>query len=407
MRANLKCFLARLALASFATLGLSITTFAHDLPDAKALARAHAAPTTDAVSVASTAQPSDLLTVAQPDVGDAPRPVVSHAQSDDQFAVARPDVGHAPRPVVSHAESNDLITVARPAGGTAPRPVVKIAQAETQPQIQYQPQAETAEAASAWASEVYMPYDFQLSDWRFGQFPYHARTASAPSPVSLPSLAHGMADVPQLAQTELDGSAAIAAQPIADTTSKTIPTKAPAAKAAVKLGPPSPQAVALGEFLQQLDQWQCTAYSVLTDGATLARSADRLSQTLGQLAMNYRQTYLPAKAPAAVASVPSIKQPSPPVGPQFVVYDSALGGHIVLTADQARDWQFDAPAAHSRIHNALGTAVKPIQSSVLAHASRQLELAGHGLLSLSRSLSSLASANEAETKVASLPNRND
>ncbi len=405
MRANLKCFLARLALASFATLGLSVTTFAHDLPDAKALARAHSVSTTGAVSVVSAAQPNDLLVVARPDVGDAPRPVASHAQSDDLIAVAHPDAGRAPRPVASHVKSSDLISVARPAVGTAPRPVAILAQAAAQPQIQYQPQAELSEANSAWASEVYMPYDFQLSDWRFGQFPYHARTASALSPVSLPSLARGVADVPQLAQTAMDESAA--AHSAANAVSESITTKAPAAEAAVKLGPPSPQFVALGEFLQQLDQWQCTAYSVLSDGATLARSAERLSQTLRQLALNYRPTYMAAQSPAAVAPVPSIKQPSPVVGPQFVVYDSALGGHIVLTVDQARDWQFDAPAAQSRIHDALESALKPIQSNVLTHASRQLELAGHGLLSLSRSLTSFASANEAETKVASLPNRND
>lgn len=388
MRANIKYFLARLGLVAFATLGLSVTSLAHDLPDARALAEAPAVSTAVEAPVVSGAQqsvpPANLLAVAQPDSGSAPRPAVSQAQPNDPIAVARPDAGDAPRPVA------------------------KVAQAALEPQLK------SPATISAKGSEIYMPYDFQLSDWRFGQFPYHGKTASAPTPKSLPSLAHDMAGVPQLAGSQL------AEDPI----SETIPTKAPTPKLAAKLGPVSPQSAALGEFLQQLDQWQCTAYSFLTDGPALARAANRLSHRLELLALNYRQAYLPATAPAAVPSmspaisspsVPSIRQPSPTevpvvgpaVGPQFVVYDSALGGHIVLTVEQARDWQFDATAAQSHVNNALGTALKPLQSSALAAASRQLEFAGRGLLSLSQKLSNIAGGNQAETKVASLPSRND
>lgn len=383
MRANLKYFLARLGLIAFASLGLSPVSFAHDLPVANGLADAHAASRTIEQAVVSDAPPNDLIAVAPADVGDAPRPVASTAQPHDPIDVARPEAGAAPRPVLSEAQLSDQLAIARPDAGDAPRPVINVAQATPK----------SPATISTRASEVYMPYDFQVSDWRFGQFPYHGKTASAPTPTSRPSLGQSAADM----------------LPV-ETLSEVIPTKSPRTKAAVKFGPPSLQAVALGEVLQQLEQWQCTAYSVLSDGAALARSADRLSHLLGELAMNYRQAYMSAPVSAAVAvapAAPSIRQPSPTVGPQFVVYDSALGGHIVLTVEDARDWQFDASVTQSRVENALGAALKPIQSSALAAASRQLEIAGRGLLSLSQSLSNIATGSQAETKVASLPSRND
>lgn len=384
MRANIKYFLARLGLVAFTTLGLSFTSLAHDLPDARLLAEAPAVSTAVVLPVVADAQSAN--------------------QSDNQLAVARPDSGNAPRPTTSQVQPNEQIAVALPDTGDAPRPVVKVAQSVAEPQLK------SPATISARASEIYMPYDFQLSDWRFGQFPYHGKTASAPTPESLPAQARDIASAPQLADSQLTENPA----------SETIPIKAPSPKLAVKLGPLSPQSVALGELLQQLDQWQCIAYSFLTDDAALARSANRLSHSLELLALNYRQAYLPV-TPAVVVpsmspvvsspSVTSIKQPTPiesaVVGPQFVVYDSALGGHIVLTVEQARDWQFDATAAQSGINTALGAALKPLRSSALAAASRQLEFAGRGLLNLSQSLSNIAGGNQAETKVASLPNRND
>lgn len=381
MRANLKYFLARLGLIAFASLGLSAASFAHDLPVANSLPAAPAASTATEVAVVSDTQPNDPIAIARPDTGDAPRPLAATAQPADSIAVARPEAGAAPRPVLSQAQLNDQLAIARPEAGAAPRPVINVAQAAPK----------SPATISTRASEVYMPYDFQLSDWRFGQFPYHGKTASAPAPTSLPSLALPAAD-----------------KSLAETLSETMPTKSARTKA-VKLGPPSLQSVALGEFLQQFEQWQCTAYSVLSDGAALARTADRLSHSLGELAMNYRQAYqfAPVPVPAAAPSAPSVKQPSPTVGPQFVVYDSALGGHIVLTVADARDWQFDASVTQSRVDKALGAALQPIQSVALAAASRQLEIAGRGLLSLSHSLSNIASGGQAETKVASLPSRND
>lgn len=375
MRANIKYFLARLGLVAFATLGLSVSSLAHDLPDARALADAPAVATAVATSVAA--------------------PLEAVAESASLIAIARPDSGNAPRPEVYQAQPNQHIAVALPDAGEAPRPSGKAAQGIAESQLN------SPARISARASEIYMPYDFQLSDWRFGQFPYHAQTASAPTPNSLPSLAQDIASLSQLALSPK---------------LEIIPTQAPTPKLAVKLGPLSPQTVALGDFLQQLDNWQCSAYSLLTDGAALARTANRLSHSLELLALNYRQTYLPIAVPSISPAMPSPSLPamqqsrlevSPAVGPQFVVYDSALGGHIVLTVEQARDWQFDATAAQSGINKALVAALKPLRSSTLAAASRQLEFAGRGLLNLSQSLSNIAGGNQVETKVASLPNRKD
>ncbi len=363
MRATLKYFLARLGLVSFATLGLSATLTAHDMPAARALPAASGA----------AAQPIQRIAVERPDAGHAPRPNLAQSQSQSQ------------------AEPRPSIVVARPSVGSAPRPAVKVAQSAAP--SEHKPSA----SKGARAGEVYMPYDFQVSDWRFGQFPYYAATATAPSPQQLPSLAHASAAVPQLPETELTEK----------TASQAIPSSASTFQAEMKFGPPSPQSAALGVLLQRLDEWQCTAYGLVSDSGALARAADRSLQLWKQLALNYRQFHLSPAATASTQQVAVAKQPTAPAGPQFVVYNSALGGHIVLTVEQARQWQFAAPAAQSSVRAALGAAFKPIQSSALASASRQLEFAGRGLLSLSQSLSSIAGGTQAEAKVASLPSRND
>lgn len=352
MRANLKPFLARLALVALITLGLTVRLSAHDLPADRSLAESVTdncftsilagatpplapnnfatnnfdIPTPVSQAAAPPAEdwsrrtllhyavrqtsPALAALAGQPglwkqlnNAADALSTLSKHTQNllnstclkhNNLVVIAPPDFGVAPHPghkILSVAtaqirnlrdttsfQHTSLLAIAPPDAGLAPRP-----------SSQALPVA-TAHAQPAMAGEIYMPYDFHMSDWRFGQFPYHGKTASAPRPAKLPSITGGSSCVPSKSE--------------------------------------------LGDLL----------------------------------------------------------------GPQFVVYDSTVGGHIVLTIAQASTWQFEMPSATSRFSQLLSAGLKPIQSSVLATTSHGLQRAGQTLLNLSHSL-----LNISEPQVASGP----
>ena len=393
MRANLKHFLARVALISLITLGLNVRLFAHDLPADRSLAEAvteHCFTSGSAtvppqpainklwkqfsqtVATLSTMwtrtqnlldstsfQPKFELVIAPSDAGVAPRPSIEVPQ------VATEQTQNSLDSTSFQHES--LLVIAPPDAGVAPRPssnVLPVATERTQP---------------AKAGEVYMPYDFRLSDWRFGQFPYHGKTASAPRPTTLPSLAGGFSSIPSLAIPSI---------------------------AEIESNPPTRQNVALGGFLQQVERWQCSTCAALSNGAALTRSADVIAESIEHFVTACRSSLLDGKpAPSLVSSPGVSERPAPQsndlIGPQFVVYDTTVGGHIVLTLAQARAWQLEMPQAQSRLTELLSAGLKPIQTSVLATATDGLQFAGQTLLNLSRSLSSIS-----EPRVASGPQAN-
>ncbi|MCA9181731.1 MAG: hypothetical protein KDA51_09770, partial [Planctomycetales bacterium] len=243
-----------------------------------------------------------------------------------------------------------------------------------------------AKAQPAKAGEVYMAYDFRMSDWRFGQFPYHGKTASAPRPTALPSLADGSLCVPSLA----------------------LPNTAEEARA----NPPTRPSEALGNLLQQFEQLQCVTSAALSSGPALARSASSIADSIERFVVASRRALLSGK-PSATAPIDQrlAGQAASPstdlVGPQFVVYGTAIGEHVVLTLAQARAWQFEMPLANSRLADRsrlmelLDAGLKPIQTSVLATATSGLQRAGQTLLNLSQSLSNIS-----EPRVASGPQAN-
>ncbi|MCC7333605.1 MAG: hypothetical protein IT422_00820 [Pirellulaceae bacterium] len=368
MRTNLKSFLARLALIALITLGVNVRLSAHDLPVDRSL-------TENATSNCFTSSPArvapqSLLAIAPPDVGVAPRP-----QSNVLVAaMAKPQSTMAGEVDLSSALPQSLLAIAPPDVGVAPRPHSKLLPVAV------------AKAQPAKAGEVYMPYDFRMSDWRFGQFPYHGKTASALRPTALPSLADGSPCVPTLA--------------LSNTAEET------------QANPPTRTCVALGELIQQFEQLQCAASTALSGGPALSRSAFSIADSIERFVVASRRALFSGKPSETAASDQCLAgQPASPssdlVGPQFVVYGSTIGEHVVLTLAQARAWQFEMPLANSRtadqsrLMKLLGAGLKPIQTSVLATATSGLQSAGHTLLKLSQSLSSIS-----EPRVASGPQAN-
>lgn len=312
--------------------------------------------------------PQNLLAITPPDVGVPPRPNSEVLPA----AMAKAQPSMAGEVYSSNALPKSLLAITPPDLGVAPRPNGKALPATM------------AEAQPMMAGEVYMPYDFRMSDWRFGQFPYHGKTASALRPTTLPSLAGGFLCVPSLA----------------------VPNIAPNIAEETEANPPTRQSELLGELLQQYEQWQCLTSAALSNGPALTRLADEMSESIAHLVTVSRRALLAAK-PATSDSTDQClaEKPAPqsndPMGPQFVVYGTTIGGHVVLTLAQAREWQFEMSLAQSRLANPsslvdlLGAGLKPIQTSVLATATSGLQRAGQTLLNLLQSLSNISEARVA------------
>ena len=400
MRANLKNFLARLAITALVILGLNVRIHAHDLPADRSLTDTvtancfHSAPAAASRkldSLASEAVTATAASCAPTTAGWSRQAMLQCVVRQSSPAIAA--VASQPKlwkqlsqpvaslPAVWSRVVNLLATVetqpiprhsiASPDVGHAPRPRVQTLHAAQQKNLQ--------PAQPAWAGEVYMPYDFHLNDWRFGQFPYHAKTATAPRPKSPLSLARDDAAVPS-----------------------SVPVPTAPIPPADRNNPPTRQLLALGEFLQQVEMWQCSASATLSNGPALSRSANQFAGAIEQLLLNSHRELMAAGAPLATPAPKTLPdaehQSDSQWGPQFVIYDTTVGGHLVLTLAQARDWEFDRPRVKSRIGELLGAALKPMQNNAIAAASSQLERAGRTLLKLSESLSNIS-----EIRVASLP----
>ncbi|MEO8268979.1 MAG: hypothetical protein ABI557_04610 [Aureliella sp.] len=392
MRANLKHFLARLALIAMITSGLSFRLSAHDLPADRSLAESA---TANCFTSSSSAAPplasrskdersTAASETAPPTVDDwsrrtlvdcalhQARPVL-HALSArpelwKQFSQTTAALSTLCSPAQAVLTKRGLqpkssLVIAAPDAGVAPHPssVVLSAASSTAPLPK--------------CGEVYMPYDFHMSDWRFGQFRYHGKTASAPSLVRLPSLVGGISRIPALAEP-------IIAEPKSHT--------------------PTRQSLALADFFQQIDRWQSTTGDALRDGDALTRAAAAMAKSIRGLVVAGGRSLLAGNPASSKASSQNAAPASDLLGPQFVIYDTTIGGQIVSTLAQARVWQLQLPSAPStiksqqRLSELLSAGFRPIQTSVLATATDGLERAGQTLLSLSHSLS-----NFSQTHVAS------
>lgn len=73
-------------------------------------------------------------------------------------------------------------------------------------------------------------------------------------------------------------------------------------------------------------------------------------------------------------------------GPQYVVFDSPQGGHVLLTKTQLSQWNFDGSQVQASASGMLTSVMVPLQREAASFISRQLEVAGNALLHLSRDL---------------------
>lgn len=144
----------------------------------------------------------------------------------------------------------------------------------------------------------------------------------------------------------------------------------------------------VAQFLQQLEVVQCQISQALFDtNALQAAIADRTQSSVRLLDQSLAHLRPVRQAAPALAA--------PSAGPQFVVFNTAAGGHILLTVAQTQEWQFTHSAAEfsavkSSAASWLSSAIEPLHQQAIAILSEQLEFAGSTLLQLSRSVSNLA-----------------
>ncbi len=154
-----------------------------------------------------------------------------------------------------------------------------------------------------------------------------------------------------------------------------------------RLKSPTPQAIALAQFLNQVEETQCQVSQALSNQADLHRLVANHAQQL----TNLLNTSL-----AKLSTSPTAHQPP---GPQFVIFDTLTGGHILLTVAQAQQWQFAVPiekltekltAAKTSTVNLLSSYAAPIRQQAVTAVSEHLKLAAGALLELSHSVAKLA-----------------
>ncbi len=174
-------------------------------------------------------------------------------------------------------------------------------------------------------SDGYLPYDLHRSDWAFKKQSYFAKPAQAVF----------------------------------------APTKLATAKSATA------ESIALGSALQQFELWQCQAQNWFSQGEELTLLTEKLTKLL-------------------VGNTKTLSTPPAPHyagGPQYIVIETSVGGHIVLTLAQAAHWQFQPTESRGVWAQWLAAAFRPVQDRALAVASQQLEAVGYQLIDLSRHLS--------------------
>lgn len=175
--------------------------------------------------------------------------------------------------------------------------------------------------------EDYAPYDLCIRDWRFGSFQDADRSPTQP------------------------------------------PRQMVAESAA---------AVALGNFLCKVDHWQCLATDFCSPSGGLERWTESLTGRLVGVQADCNATSIslwpqdadiPNRLPIHTA-------------PQFVVYETPEGDHVLLTVEQARSWQFSSHTAKDGTADQNNFETLPGRKHVMTQVSRQLHSAGNALLQL-------------------------
>ncbi len=150
----------------------------------------------------------------------------------------------------------------------------------------------------------------------------------------------------------------------------------------------TPQAASLGQFLKQIDDAQCQISDFLQHPANLQIAIAEQTHGWYQFLNRAAVKFLPVEQPALALGAPTI-------GPQYVIFETSAGGHILLTMAQAQQWQFAVPAAKASAANYVSTLVEPIRQQAFEAFSGKLEWAGRTLLELSQTVSSFSNSKVA------------
>lgn len=247
--------------------------------------------------------------------------------------------------VVSHS-----LPVARPADGRAPRP----RQALVAPKAR--------QLLGRTFLEGYMPYDFSVSDWRFGQLSGNVEPVivEIERPVS----------VPQIFPHEDFRSDSPVLEPTAES-------------------------IVLGAVLDRIEQMQCQVCNALHDGHVLATWSPAVNQRQKWILSAWNRciqlgvSSIDWDIPNAPAELPLFREP------QFVVYEFAQGKRIALTIAQARSWHFVRETPSRVVSKFIERSVTPARDELISALSRQLESVGNGLLAASKYLEGLADSRTA------------
>lgn len=146
---------------------------------------------------------------------------------------------------------------------------------------------------------------------------------------------------------------------------------------------------AFAQILRLIEDAQCHTNQALFDRQTLQHTIAKHTyhgfQTVSRLAAKFAvpQDSLPTDAPQSI-------------GPQYVIFETSVGGHIILTIAQAQQWQFAVPTAKNSVAKFLNATGHSLQQRAFTAISGQLEWVGKSLLDLSQTMSPLAPAKVAD-----------
>jgi hypothetical protein len=372
MKNRLVRFMVRLVLTSFVLGGGILSALAHDLPNFTATEGnvvdclgSESCPYLAPIRPQGS-QRSSLLVAT-------PSSAISLAMAYSQIALESRNFGgqftsrlHVLAKLWSHgdAAADPIQLAAFPDVGAPPAPVMEKLIASS-------PEQNWAGRSIAKRRfvEDYMPYDFCVRDWRFGQYSYRG----------LSRIAHldlGTAEITDESQLAL----AIISEPT----------------------PPSAVAVGLSNFLDQLADIQCRLYGEFNQLQVVRNFASKTAAVY--LNANAR---FPSRADRVIEPAKTIEQQPYFTQPLYIVYEHGAK-QFLLTIEQAQQWRTATDLARSvRDENTVVTAPanttarESMSKKLVGMAQSQLQRLQHEFLRLWSQLDRKATVGN-EPSVASL-----
>lgn len=145
----------------------------------------------------------------------------------------------------------------------------------------------------------------------------------------------------------------------------------------------------LAHALKLIEDAQCHASQALFDRANL-------QQTIAKHAYNGFQTVSSLADKFAAPNQRLASDSAQSIGTQYVVFETSVGGHILLTVAQAQQWQFAVPTARDSVAKFLTSTGSSLQQRACTAISSQLAWVGKSLLDLSQAMSQFAPAKVAD-----------